>query len=296
MDEVLLRPKRRTDAGRRAFEKGDHPKSLQDFEGATAARPTDAAARFNLADGLYKNGRYDDAATLYRDLGRDPKSPLAEAARYNLGNTLFQKQDYPGAIGAYRDALRAAPDDASTRRNLELALRALKQQEEQKKQQPKDQQKDQKDKDQQQGAEGQKKPSPGQQGQKKDRPPSKEERREGALPARDRDAQGAGAAAPRRPAAQRAGGAAQGPAGQAAREEGEGLVSRSASRLPGARRERSRPAAVPRAARPSPRSRASTPMSMPAGSGWRTWCSGAFGSRARRCRPRARSQCPRSRT
>ncbi len=171
MDEVLLRPKRRTDAGRRAFEKGDHPKSLQDFEGATAARPTDEGARFNLADGLYKNGRYDDAATLYRDLGRDPKSPLAGSARYNLGNTLYQKQDYPGAIGAYRDALRAAPDDASTRRNLELALRARKQQEEQKKQQPKDQEKDPKKKD-----EPQNKPSPGPQDPKKDRPPSKEER------------------------------------------------------------------------------------------------------------------------
>ena len=176
MDEVLLRPKRRTDAGRRAFEKGDHPKSLQDFESAIAARPTDAGARFNLADGLYKNGRYDDAATLYRDLGRDPKSPLAGSARYNLGNTLFQKKDYPGAVSAYRDALRAAPDDADTRRNLELALRALKQQEEQKKQQPKDQ-KDQKEKDpskdQQQGQDGPKKPGP--QGEK-DRPPSKEER------------------------------------------------------------------------------------------------------------------------
>jgi Ca-activated chloride channel homolog len=147
IEELLLRPKRLTDAGRQAFEKGDHPGSLTSFEGASAARPTDAATRFNLADGLYKNGRFDEAAQLYRDLGRDPKGPLALPSRFNLGNTLYQKQDYPGAIGAYRDALRLAPDDPETRRNMELALRALKQQEQQRQQQQQDkkQQDDKKD-------------------------------------------------------------------------------------------------------------------------------------------------------
>jgi Ca-activated chloride channel family protein len=164
VDEVLLRPRRLTDSGRRAFEKGDHPKSLQEFEGATAVRPEDPAARFNLADGLYKNGRFDEAAALYRDLGNDAASPLAGAARYNLGNSLYQKQDYPGAIRAYRDALRAAGDDADARRNLELALRALQEQERQPKPDPKDpkdrkEQKDQKDQKPQGGAgQGQERP------------------------------------------------------------------------------------------------------------------------------------------
>jgi len=153
IDEVLLRPKRLTDAGRNAYEKGDHPASLQSFEGATAARPTDTAARFNLADGLYKNGRFDEAAQLYRDLGRDPKGPLALPSRFNLGNTLYQKQDYPGAIEAYRDALRVAPGDPETRRNMELALRALKrqQQEQQRQQQDKKQQDKKQDQQKQQG-------------------------------------------------------------------------------------------------------------------------------------------------
>jgi len=134
IDEVLLRPRRLTEAGRRAFEKGDHPESLRAFEGASAARPGDPAARFNVADGLYKNGKFDEAAPLYRDLGRDPASPLAAPSRFNLGNTLFLKQDYPAAIAAYRDALRLHPDHPETRRNLELALRALQKQQEQKRQ------------------------------------------------------------------------------------------------------------------------------------------------------------------
>ena len=143
LDEVLLRPRRLTREGRREYERGNHPQALRAFEGAAQARPKDPALRFNLADGLYKNGRYDEAATLFRALGSDPENPLAPAARFNLGNSLYRKQDYPGAVAAYRDALRLAPDDEDTRRNLELALRALKEQkEEQQRQQQR--QKDQK--------------------------------------------------------------------------------------------------------------------------------------------------------
>lgn len=154
MDELLLRPTRFTSAGRRQYTGGNHPQALTDFERAARTRPRDAGSRFNLADGLYKNGKFDEAATLYRSLGENAASPLADASRFNLGNALYQKQDYRGAIQAYRDALRLKPDDPDTRRNLELALRALReQQEQQKKQQGQDQKNQQqngKDRDQKQ--------------------------------------------------------------------------------------------------------------------------------------------------
>ena len=140
--------------------------------------------RFNVADGLYKNGRYDEAATLFKALGADAAQPLAGAARYNLGNSLFQKQDYKGAIQAYRDALRALPGDADTRRNLELALRKLQEQEQQKKrdqQQQKDDQKKDQDKQDQKGQDqkdqkGEPKPNPNPQQEKNQRPQTPEEK------------------------------------------------------------------------------------------------------------------------
>ena len=136
LDEVLLRPQRATAAGRKAYGSGSHPEALKAFEAARERRPGDPRTAFNLGDALYKGGRYDDAEAVFRALGSDVRSPLAPAARFNLGNTLYAKQDYRGAVGAYRDALRLAPEDEATRRNLELALRALKaQQEEQKRQQ-----------------------------------------------------------------------------------------------------------------------------------------------------------------
>ncbi len=146
VDELLLRPRRLTEEGRKQYADGNHPQALSAFEQAARTRPQDTRGRFNLADGLYKNGKFEEAATLFRSLGEDPGSPLAAPSRFNLGNALYQKQDYRGAIQAYRDALRLSPDDLDARRNLELALRALKEQEERKKRQQNQQ--DQKDQDQ----------------------------------------------------------------------------------------------------------------------------------------------------
>ncbi len=172
LDEVLLRPKRDASRGNREFELGNHPNALQSFDSAAASRPGDPAVKFNRADALYKNGRYDDAEAIYRSLGADAKSPLAPLARYNLGNSLFQKEDYKGAVGAYRDALRIAQGDAETKRNLELALRALeKQQEQQQRQQEKkDQDKKQDEKQQQEQQKG------NDPKEKKDRPKSEQEK------------------------------------------------------------------------------------------------------------------------
>jgi len=172
VDELLLRPPRLTAEGRKQYELGNHPGALKAFESTAALRPGDPAARFNLADALYKNGRFDEAEAAYRALAADPRSPLAAPSRFNLGNALFQKQDYAGAVGAYRDALRLAPGDADAKRNLELALRALKKQKEEeqrRKQEQKDQ--DQQDKDdQQQGDRQQKQDQP-----KKDAQPQRKD-------------------------------------------------------------------------------------------------------------------------
>jgi len=184
LDEVLLRPRRATEEGRAEFARGSHPQALSAFERAAAARPQDPAARFNLADGLYKNGKYDEAAALFKALGADPASPVAAASRYNLGNRFYQKQDFRGAVQAYRDALRVAPRDEDTRKNLELALRALKEQEEQQKRQQQQKQdpkqQDQKNQqDQQQQQQDQKQQQQGQQqkgGSQEQRPQTPEER------------------------------------------------------------------------------------------------------------------------
>jgi Ca-activated chloride channel family protein len=136
LDEVLVRPRRLTARGQAEYERGNHPEALSAFEGAAGMRPQDPRTRFNLADSLYRNGKFEEAEALFRALGEDAPSPLAPAARFNLGNARFQRQDYRGAVQAYRDALHLAPDDAEAKRNLELSLRALKKQQQEQKPQP----------------------------------------------------------------------------------------------------------------------------------------------------------------
>jgi Ca-activated chloride channel homolog len=188
LDELLLRPRRGTETGLHEYARGNHPQALSAFEGAAAARPQDPRTRFNVADGLYKNGKFDEAAALFRMLGENPQSPLAGPSRFNLGNALYQKQDYKGAIRSYRDALRLKPDDVDTRRNMELALRALREQEEQKKQQQQDQKPDPKadtkkqqagqdqKQDQKQEQKQEQKADANQQGRQPDRPKTAEQK------------------------------------------------------------------------------------------------------------------------
>jgi Ca-activated chloride channel family protein len=179
-DEILLRPHRFTRQGRSEFQRGDHPKSLASFEKAAKSRPQDPAARFNLADALYKNGKFDEAATLYRALGADAASALSPDARFNLGNTLYQKKDYGAAVKAYKDALRLRPDDPDATRNLELALKAL---EDQKRQQQQQQNKDEQQKqDQQQKDQGQEQRKDSRQQEGKDQKQDQQKDRQGGKP------------------------------------------------------------------------------------------------------------------
>ncbi len=166
VDEVLLKPQRLTSQGRKAYDTGDYPKAQERFDGAAKARPDDPRTVFNQADALFKAGKVDEATELYRALAVDERSPLAGMARYNLGNALLQKQSYPDAVKAYREALHLMPSDADTRHNLEIALRALKEQEQKQQQQdrqnkdePKqDQKQDQQQQNQQQQQQNQQRP------------------------------------------------------------------------------------------------------------------------------------------
>jgi Ca-activated chloride channel family protein len=170
-DEILARPSRETNRGLKAYEGGDMAQSLAAFESARKARPDSPITRFNEAVAQAKTGKGSEAIETFTALSRD-KNDLGFESHYNLGNALLDAKQLPGAVAAYRDALRLRPDDLRARRNLEIALRQLDQQK-------KEQEKDQKDKNQQDKKQekdsSQKQPAP-QDGQKP--PPKTEKQRE----------------------------------------------------------------------------------------------------------------------
>ena len=234
LDEVLLRPRRDTEKGRGEYARGNHPQALSAFERAAEARPPGPGRP------LQRGRRPLQERQVRRGGGPLPRprrgsaSPVAASSRYNLGNSLFQKKDYRGSIQAYRDALRVAPGDEDTRRNLEMALRALQEQEEQKKKQEKDQ-KDQQQKKDQQGQDSSRRRirrgSPTRRDRTSSVAPGRAEPRapadatgagRQALQAGSGDAPRAGTAAARRPAAEREGGAEEAPGRRSARRRKKG--------------------------------------------------------------------------
>ena len=310
LDEVLLRPRRLAAEGRSEYERGNHPAALQSFERAATLRPADPAARYNLADGLYKNGKFPEAATLYRSLGEDARSPLAAPARYNLGNTLFQQQDYKGAIQAYRDALRVAPDDGDTLRNLETALRALQRSRKSSRRRSsrtrpsQDQDKNKTRSRAEAGPEGRAEAGGRQEAAGLEGPEARDPRGEGAeaLPAGGRHAEGAGHAAPGRAPAEREERAEEAPGREAGRaQEGQGLVSgrRPRPRPPGGPAARGRRGHGPgrggrqedRGRRPGPAHDQRRRLRVPPR--WRRWRAAGFRTSGSwpglRSRPRCRS-------
>ena len=167
----LLEPYRfnareRTSRALAAWEKGRPEDAVAPLDSALRLQPGDPLVEFN-AGTAHLGAKQPDAAKLLEQAAKHAPPALAADALYNLGNARLSAKDARGAIDAYKGALRAQPDLGNAKRNLELALRLLEEQQRQQEQQQKDQQNDpSRDQQQkQQGGEGegedpQQKPEP----------------------------------------------------------------------------------------------------------------------------------------
>lgn len=107
---------------------------------------------YNLANTLYRQEKYEDAADYFKSVADNTKSDkdLRAKSYHNMGNSYLKMNKYQESIDAYKKALKINPSDKETKYNLEYARKKMIQQQQQQ-QQNKDQQKDQKDqKDQKQ--------------------------------------------------------------------------------------------------------------------------------------------------
>ena len=78
---------------------------------------------FAKANSAYREGKFDEAASLYQTLAeKDPSQP---AFYFNLGNALHRKGEHGTAILAYERARRLAPRNGDIRANLNYARSLL---------------------------------------------------------------------------------------------------------------------------------------------------------------------------
>ncbi|SEP92628.1 VWA domain-containing protein [Flavobacterium urocaniciphilum] len=84
-------------------------------------------AEYNLGNKIYKNKKYSEAITNYKNASEIAKTTSEKhKAFHNLGNAYMQDKNYKSAVDAYKNALKANPNDEKTRYNLALAKEMLK--------------------------------------------------------------------------------------------------------------------------------------------------------------------------
>jgi Ca-activated chloride channel homolog len=105
--------------GARAYEKEKYAQSAQAFGRAQQIAPS-ARNAFNLGTAEIAAGNREQGATHLADAVQDPT--LRADALFNRGNSALEAKAFDHAIRDYSDALRANPNHAGARRNLEIAL------------------------------------------------------------------------------------------------------------------------------------------------------------------------------
>lgn len=136
--------------GVREYKAENFQEAELNFRKALEANPQSEKALYNLANALYKQERYEEAANILEGLVNKelPENKKADAY-HNLGNANVGAQQIQEGIEAYKNALRLRPDDNDTRHNLAYAQKLLQEQEQQQQQEGDDEQDDQQQDEQQ---------------------------------------------------------------------------------------------------------------------------------------------------
>jgi tetratricopeptide (TPR) repeat protein len=152
----------KNEEGNKLYKEKKYPEALKRYTEAQLEAPDSPQLHYNLGNVFFRQGEVEKAREEYRRALAAADASLDPRAVYNLGNTFFSQQQYPEAVEAYQRALKLTPKDMDAKRNLELALLAMKQQKQQQPSSGKDPDPDKKEK----GDES--KPSPAGSDEKKD--------------------------------------------------------------------------------------------------------------------------------
>lgn len=143
--------------GNRDYNKQRYEQAEINYRRALEHDSVDYRGQYNLANDLYRQGKYDEAVGHYQQaLGSGELTQQQRAhALHNQGNSHLkaalqseQRQGLQQAVNCYQEALKLDPKNDDTRYNLAYARRLIQQQQQQQQQQQK--QNNQNDQNQQQ--------------------------------------------------------------------------------------------------------------------------------------------------
>lgn len=111
--------------GVRQLKKGEHAAAVHSFGEARAEQPASAAVRYDQGLAFRKLGLADSARSAFNDAMKLRGVEAQSAAAYNLGNEALRQNTLEEAIERYKESLRADPRRVDAKKNLEEALRRL---------------------------------------------------------------------------------------------------------------------------------------------------------------------------
>jgi tetratricopeptide (TPR) repeat protein len=109
--------------GNRLYQQSQFDLAEAQYRKALEYDPENGKAKYNLANALQKQNKFDEAAKLLEDLAGNLKdNSLKSAAYYNQGVAYTKMKNLDASIESYKKALRLNPNDQEARENLEKAL------------------------------------------------------------------------------------------------------------------------------------------------------------------------------
>lgn len=97
------------------------------YRKAMSQQSNSVAASYNLGNGYYKEGNFEEALYRHQQAANNATSKAEKhKAFHNIGNILIQNDKCKEAVEAFKNALRNNPSDDETRYNLALAKECAK--------------------------------------------------------------------------------------------------------------------------------------------------------------------------
>ncbi len=139
---------RKNQAGIRAYQEEKYEEALKQFLSAKGIKPDLAALKNNTAASLYQMKKYQEALEEFSKIDLEKAEIRASDFHYNLGNSFFRLNQFDKALASYRKALLDQPDDIQAKKNFEITLRKIQEQQQKDQNQDQNQDKDQEEQNQ----------------------------------------------------------------------------------------------------------------------------------------------------
>lgn len=119
---------------REAYVSKSYDASVSHYRKAQQLAPKNIDLSIELAQSLYRAGKYEEAEKLYQNQLNQQQGKITQSdISRQIGNARMHQQKYADAIDAYKNSLRYNPSDVAARHNLTKAIQKRKEEQEQNK-------------------------------------------------------------------------------------------------------------------------------------------------------------------